>query len=84
MNLQNSFYKKILKEKFNLTDNIEEIVSKDPKKYCIDTLYNINDLPNNKIQRFVLQCIYRNTSKNKVKENHLLINYLRECESSMT
>ena len=25
MDLQNSFYKKILKEKFNLTDNIEEI-----------------------------------------------------------
>jgi hypothetical protein len=61
MNLQNSFYKKILKEKFNLTDNIEEIISKDPKKYSIDNLYDINDLPNNKIQRFVLQCIYRNT-----------------------
>ena len=61
MDLQFSFYKKILKEKFNLTDNIEEIVSKDPKKYCIDTLYDINDLPNNKIQRFVLQCIYQNT-----------------------
>jgi len=27
---------------------------------------------------------HQNTSKNKVKENHLLINYLRECESSMT
>jgi hypothetical protein len=63
MNLQISFYKKILKEKFNLTDddNIEEIVSKDPKKYSIDKLYDINDLPNNKIQRFVLQNIYQNT-----------------------
>jgi len=61
MNLQISFYKKILKEKFNLIDNIEEIVSKDPKKYCIDTLYDINDLPKNKIKRFVLQHIYQNT-----------------------
>ena len=61
MDLQFSFYKKILKEKFNLTDNIEEIVSKDPKKYSIDKLYDINDLPNNKIQRFVLQKIYQNT-----------------------
>jgi hypothetical protein len=61
MNLQISFYKKILKEKFNLTDNIEEIVSKDPNKYCIDTLYDINDLPKNKIKRFVLQHIYQNT-----------------------
>jgi hypothetical protein len=61
MNLQSCFYKKILKEKFNLTDNIEEIVSKNPKKYCIDTLYDINDLPNNKIQRLVLKSLYQNT-----------------------
>jgi hypothetical protein len=63
MNSQISFYKKILKEKFNLIgdDNIEKIVSKDPKKYSINKLYNINDLPNNKIQRFVLQHIYQNT-----------------------
>jgi hypothetical protein len=61
MDLQSSFYKQILKEKFSLTDDIEEIVSKNPKKYCIDTLYNINDLPNNKNQRFVLKSLYQNT-----------------------
>jgi hypothetical protein len=61
MNLQSSFYKQILKEKFNLTDNIEEIVSKNPKKYCIDTLYDINDLPDNKNQRLVLKSLYQNT-----------------------
>jgi hypothetical protein len=61
MNLQSSFYKKILKEKFNLTDNIEEIISKNPNKYCIDTLYDINDLPDNKIQRLVLKSLYQNT-----------------------
>jgi hypothetical protein len=61
MELQTSFYKQILKEKFNLTDNIEEIVSKNPKKYCIDTLYDINDLPDNKIQRHVLKSLYQNS-----------------------
>jgi hypothetical protein len=61
MDLQTSFYKQILKENFNLTDNIEEIVSKNPKKYCIDTLYDINDLPDNKIQRLVLKSLYQNT-----------------------
>jgi hypothetical protein len=61
MNLQTSFYKEILKEKFNLTDNIEEIVSKNPKKYCIDTLYDINVLPENKNQRLVLKSLYQNT-----------------------
>ena len=63
MDLQNSFYKKILKEKFNLTDddNIEEIISKNSKKYSIDTLYNINDLPDDKNQRFILKSIYQNT-----------------------
>ena len=44
MDIETSFYKQILKEKFNLTDNIEEIVSKNPKKYCIDTLYDINEM----------------------------------------
>ena len=58
---QTSFYNKILKEKFNLTDDIEEVVSKNPKKYCIDTLYNINDLPDDKNQRLVLQSLYQNT-----------------------
>jgi hypothetical protein len=60
MELQTSFYKQKLKEKFNLIDNIEEIVSKNPKKYCIDTLYDINDLPDNKNQRLVLQSLYQN------------------------
>lgn len=57
---ETSFYKKILKEKFNLTDNIEEIVSKNPNKYSIDKLYNINDLPNNINKKIVLQSIYQN------------------------
>ena len=61
MDLQTSFYKQILKEKFNLTDDIENIVSKNPTKYCIDTLYNINDLPENKNQRLVLKSLYQNT-----------------------
>jgi hypothetical protein len=61
MDIETSFYKQILKEKFNLTDNIEEIVSKNPNKYCIDTLYDINDLPNNKNQRLVLKILYQNT-----------------------
>jgi hypothetical protein len=61
MDLETSFYKKILKEKFNLTDNIEEIVSQNPIKYCIDTLYDINDLPDDKKQRLVLKSIYQNT-----------------------
>jgi hypothetical protein len=61
MTLQTSLYKQILKEKFNLTDNIEEIVSKNPNKYCIDKLYNINDLPKNKTQRLVLKSVYQNT-----------------------
>lgn len=61
MTLQTSFYKRILKEQFNLTDNIEEIVSKDPNKYSIDNLYNINDLPNDKIQRLILKSVYQNT-----------------------
>jgi hypothetical protein len=61
MDLQTSFYKQILKEKFNLTDDIEEIVSKNPNKYSIDTLYDMNDLPGNKIQRLVLKSLYQNT-----------------------
>lgn len=55
------FYKKILKQQFNLTDDIEEIVSKNPNEYSIDTLYDINDLPDDKNQRLVLQSLYQNT-----------------------
>jgi hypothetical protein len=56
-----SLYLKILQEKFNLYENIENIISKNPKKYNIDGLYDINDLPNNKKQQKVLKSVYQNT-----------------------
>ena len=63
--LQTSFYKTVLKSKFNIDfnndDDIEEVVSKNPKKYYIDGLYNSNDLPKNKIHKFVLKSLYQNS-----------------------
>jgi hypothetical protein len=63
--LKTSLYIKTLKEKFNIEytdiDKFEDIVSKDPQKYSIEKLYKKDDLPKDKIHKYILETLYQNS-----------------------